>query len=231
MKGSNKQPKKSTNNAKSDDLITRTITRDEYHKLFSKKPAKALKIAIEERKFQLEQYWRKITYYWALLGAIFIGFFSLQSSRIGKVELYSVLISAIGLIISFAWHLINRSGAYWHSNWDAHVHELERDEIGPLHRTRRKSSSLSFENIALPYRTSSTKLNNIVSLYVCFLWLFLFLYTLRGLFLSDVPYRVSSGLSLAVITFVFILLLFLGSKHRHPEKIEFEIEGQTLDSQ
>ena len=114
-------------------------TREEYSELFPDKKT-ALDVAREERKFQIELYWRKITYYWALLAAIFIGFFSLPDSDLAEVKLYSVVVSALGLIISIAWYFMNRSAAYWHYNWDAHVHELEEHEVGPLHRTRLENS-------------------------------------------------------------------------------------------
>lgn len=57
------------------------ITREQqYFELFDKCPDKALQIAVENRRFEIELYWKRATYFWTLLAAVFVGFFAMQSS-------------------------------------------------------------------------------------------------------------------------------------------------------
>ena len=87
--------------------------------------------------------------------------------------------------------------------------------------------ALALKDIALPYRTSSTKLNNIVSLYVCILWLFLFAYTLFDLFKTRKLSPILFGFFLACTTFYFISALIRGSKAGRLSP-KFKIEEETL---
>ena len=49
---------------------------------------KALQVAIENRRFEIELYWKRATYYWALIAAVFIGYFTLQGKPFHYRTLY-----------------------------------------------------------------------------------------------------------------------------------------------
>jgi lipopolysaccharide export LptBFGC system permease protein LptF len=82
----------------------------------------ALKQALDIRKFEIELYWKRATYFWSLIAAAFAGYFALSNS---KEQLLPLLISCIGLVLSVGWFQVNRGSKYWQSNWERHVDCLE----------------------------------------------------------------------------------------------------------
>jgi|SRR5438270_1430938 len=74
----------------------------------------ALKYALDIRKFEIDLYWKRATYFWALIAASFAGYFALQSTESAKRNAFSIfIVSCIGLVLSFAWYLVNRGSKYW----------------------------------------------------------------------------------------------------------------------
>lgn len=95
--------------------------------------AEALKHALDIRKFEIEMYWKRATYFWTLITATFAGYFALLSSH--QIPGLILLVNCIGLVLSIGWYLVNRGSKYWHSNWERHVDILEDEIIGPLYKT------------------------------------------------------------------------------------------------
>ncbi len=89
----------------------------------------ALEHAIDIRRFEIELYWKRATYFWTLIAAAFAGYFLLKAH--GKDEEMR-LASAIGLVLSTGWYLVNRGSKYWQENWERHVDLLEDEFMGPL---------------------------------------------------------------------------------------------------
>jgi lipopolysaccharide export LptBFGC system permease protein LptF len=88
----------------------------EYENLFRNKSndakakeqtEKALKYAIETRKFEIELYWKRASYFWTFIAAIFAGYLLKGSES----EL-SFLIACVGLVFSFAWFLANKGSKF-----------------------------------------------------------------------------------------------------------------------
>ena len=118
-------------------------TNEAYLKKFSPNlREKAFQVAIENRRFEIELYWKRATYFWTLIAAVFIGYFVLQGQESKSSQFASFIISCIGLMFSLAWHLMSRSSAYWHANWDAHVHQLEDELVGPLQKATHRGRCL-----------------------------------------------------------------------------------------
>ena len=83
-----------------------------YNELFSTaaKDAPELKEVLDKaldiRKFEIDLYWRRATYFWAFIAATFAGYFAIFSadklSEVAKQEELFIL-SCIGLVFSFGW--------------------------------------------------------------------------------------------------------------------------------
>lgn len=95
--------------------------RDDYMSVFSGSPsdrqlrAEALKCALDIRKFEIELYWKRATYFWTLIAASFAGYFSLASLKTPGPGLV-FLVSCIGLLLSIGWYLANRGSKFWQEN-------------------------------------------------------------------------------------------------------------------
>jgi lipopolysaccharide export LptBFGC system permease protein LptF len=76
------------------------ISLEEYFEYFPEsRRAEALKTAHDIRKFEIELYWKRATYFWTFIAAAFAGYFALQKEG----DPVSVLVvSYLGFIFSLA---------------------------------------------------------------------------------------------------------------------------------
>ncbi|WHI46604.1 hypothetical protein ACJJIE_03930 [Microbulbifer sp. TRSA001] len=206
------------------------ITSDEYNKHFpQEKREKALRQALDIRKFEVELYWKRATYFWTFIGAIFAGYIAIQVSKSGLKQDLSVILSCLGFVFSVAWFCVNRGSKHWQENWEKHVDLLEDDVMGPLYKvvlTRSETKSWKYLFLTSPHRSwkdwlykgqhlisgptkfSVSKINQIISLYVALIWLVLIKYALPEFnFSSDFnPLYVTVVSISAIASLLFIIL-------------------------
>jgi hypothetical protein len=169
----------------------------------------ALEHALDIRKFEIDLYWKRASYFWGLIAASFAGYFLLQNAEPCKRNHSSVfIISCIGFMLSFAWYLVNRGSKYWQQNWERHVDVLAETIIGPLYRTTLSKGAWWFifkPHEAFPFSVS--RVNQIVSLFVTVLWAGLALRAFpswpRAWLTGITPYWV---MALFTVTFAILLL-------------------------
>jgi len=102
----------------------------------SKKAERALDLALDIRKYEINLYWQRAAYFWALIASAFAGYFAILSSEhLQNKEYLAFIISLIGLIFSWAWFLVNQGSKFWQENWENHVDMLEDEFVGPLYKT------------------------------------------------------------------------------------------------
>ena len=179
-------------------MPTTDISQEEYEKKFSplEKKEKALEHALDIRKFEIELYWKRATYFWTFIGATFAGYVAVQASNAASKQDLSVILSCLGFVFSIAWLCVNRGSKQWQENWENHVDSLEDDVTGPLYKvvlTRRETKSWKtlikerkkedwkekgVHIITGPSPLSVSKINQIISLYISALWICLLFYSL-----------------------------------------------------
>jgi hypothetical protein len=120
-----------------------------------------LKIAVDVRKFEIENFWRRSLFFWGFIVASYAGY--AQS----KTVLTSSVITHFGFLASFSWYLVNRGSKYWQENWEKKVENLERGLN--LFRTKEKVES----HILGAGNFSVTKITTFLSLAVSLSWLVL----------------------------------------------------------
>jgi uncharacterized membrane protein (DUF485 family) len=123
--------------------------------------------AWDARKFEIELYWKRATYFWAFNATTFVGYFALIRSeaylaadRFNHAEVYFVV--CIGLVLSVAWFLTNMGSKTWQRHWESHVDLLEDSVTGPLYKTVFTTKTFSV-----------TKINELVSLVFVGTWILL----------------------------------------------------------
>jgi hypothetical protein len=157
------------------------ISQEQYKSAFRdvSKRKLALEHALDIRKFEIELYWKRATYFWTFIGATFAGYGAVQvasgGSESAKTDL-SVILSCLGFVLSFAWFCANKGSKQWQENWENHVDMLEDGEVGPLYKIvlkRQKETGFWWlvERINGPAPYSVSKVNQIISLFVTVLWL------------------------------------------------------------
>ena len=164
------------------------MTSDDYKKVFSLlEPSnsdvkKALEVALDTRKFEIDLYWKRAAYFWTFLAITLAGYFTvLTAKEISYNEKGEalVIISCLGVVFSVAWYFVNRASKFWQENWEKHVDMLENSVIGPLYKTVLCDADLHFIKLWGPYPFSVSKLNQILSLFVVVLFFVLAVSTLH----------------------------------------------------
>jgi len=85
----------------------------------------ALRLAHDVRKFEIELYWKRATYFWAFQLIAFAALGLLFKD--GKVEYLGLLLipASLGVITAHAGYLTALGSKFWQENWEAHVDLLE----------------------------------------------------------------------------------------------------------
>jgi len=166
------------------ETTTESISPEKYKEAFSGKEKQALEQALDIRKFEIELYWKRATYFWTFIGATMAGFLAIQASTAPNKQDLSVILACLGIVFSFGWVCVNRGSKFWQENWEKHVDVLEDSVTGPLYKivmSRNKIDKYSEKAIHIitgPSSISVSKVNQIISFYVFILWLCLLVYSL-----------------------------------------------------
>jgi len=134
----------------------------------------ALEQARDARKFEIDMYWKRATYFWAFIAAAFLGYASFFNATPSH-GFAAFLMSMVGLVFTYAWHLVNRGSKFWQENWENHVELLEDAVTGPLFKTiaERPASSggPTWEDRRIgPRAISVSKVNAVVSVFMIWIW-------------------------------------------------------------
>src|SRR5690606_13259251 len=117
--------------------LTRVSDEQEFYSRFSgtsadsnDKLTKAFEKAWDARKFEIDNYWKRTTYFWAFQVTSFAAYLAILNSDSYKLTpsknpslLYCSI--AFGFITSLAWALINIGSKFWQRHWEKHIDMLE----------------------------------------------------------------------------------------------------------
>jgi len=179
--------------------MVKEIGPDDYDTYFGKgtkdknilKQKRALKYALDIRKFEINLYWKRATYFWAFIAASFVAYSALQQTKNAENSYLSFIVSCLGLVFSFAWFFVNKGSKQWQENWENHVDLLEDEIIGQLYKvvlSRPNPNNIKDKIKQLvigPAPYSVSKINQIVSLFVIAIWAILFFYAIPPILWVD----------------------------------------------
>ncbi|RWX46669.1 hypothetical protein H206_01936 [Candidatus Electrothrix aarhusensis] len=194
------------------------MDKKEYYKKFREPSAKenkngvkeaesragrALDYALDIRKFEIDLYWKRATYFWAFIAASFAGYALTYKNAATHEPWLTLLFSSLGLVFSFTWYLVNRGSKFWQNNWERHVDLLEDITIGPLYKI--VASNREGNPLTSAGRYSVTKLNQILSVFVTLIWALLFLKSIGPIDLNSKIDIFKIVLFILTVTALFIL--------------------------
>jgi hypothetical protein len=183
----------------------------------AEKRRRALEHALDIRKFEIEQYWKRAAYFWTFIAATLAAYGAIESGKeVPNREHLSAVVGALGIVFSFGWYCVNSGSKRWQENWENHVDMLEDDVVGPLYKTvvgrppisgSTASVRMRFKHVLTgPNAFSVTKINQIVSLFVTVLWMPMIYKAVGPIkFGASVDLFSTVVLSLALLTCVLIL--------------------------
>lgn len=112
---------------------------------------KAYDMAADIRKFEIELFWKRATFFWAFITAIYVAYFQVLTqihyNEHGYISL--VVLAALGLFFCVSWLLSSKGSKHWQENWEEHLNILEEDVTGPLYKTYLAEKSYSLSKIAI----------------------------------------------------------------------------------
>lgn len=148
-------------------IMTEISDVNEYeHRFLRCNIREALDIALDCRKFEIELYWKRANYFVIIIGAIFIGYYTVKS------DLYRQILSCLGYAVSFGWICLNRGSKFWQENWESNIKylcEINGTPIFNLVRYGERKPYLLMKS----YPYSVSRLNLLVSIGVWLCWLLL----------------------------------------------------------
>lgn len=180
--------------------------KSEEDKKFPKKDVveKLCDIALETRRFEIELYWKRTTYYWAFIAAGLAAYGLVYTKKCPTTETYLImmLLALCGLVFSVGWFLANKGSKYWQENWEAHMGLLVTEHYGPIFKYLHYPSHKGLLQ-GTPYSVS--KINQVISGFVGVVWGLLFIYPCYEFFCSD-----DSTIALIIVAFLIALgVLFI----------------------
>ena len=193
---------------------------EQYNQDFSKKKSfiqietvreKALLHALDIRKFEIDLYWKRATYFWAFIAATFAGYVAMKTSTNKPPIETFVLIECLGLGFSVSWYFVNRGSKFWQNNWERHVDMLEDEIIGPLYKTAIDIRTCYFRRLHKEYPFSVSRINQMLSLYIVSVWIFLIAQSVSETYDLNQPFKgFNSILTVAATITFFVCMMIFG---------------------
>lgn len=154
--------------------------REDYISLFDRykeNKQEVFKQILDIRKFEIELYWKRTSFFWTIIGSIIAGYFLAFSKLDNSLNSLKILfsLSNLGLIFSIGWYFVNRGSKFWQVNWEKHMDAIEDDIIGPLYKTTINKeyygSRKQFLKLVSPFPFSVSKINQVLNLVLIGFWL------------------------------------------------------------
>ncbi|MGD7023055.1 hypothetical protein ACQCVK_10695 [Rossellomorea vietnamensis] len=210
---------------------------EQYQRNFSNKKIReeALKQALDIRKFEIELYWKRATYFWTFLAATFAGYFLVHRMD-SPPQLLIFIVCNLGFMFSLSWFLVNKGSKFWQNNWERHVDRLEDTEMGPLYKTVIMKEGLRKWSATEEYPFSVSKINQLLSLYITVLWLVLLINSLSELMeFSIIKGSISVNLRLLplaiTITTIYFIYKFIKKGVSKIDTREEKVDIKTRESE
>ncbi|WP_323640870.1 hypothetical protein [Pectobacterium polonicum] len=190
---------------------------------------KAFKQVSDIRKFEIELYWKRATYFWTLISVSFIGYFSMVSSSSSTYKFsFSLVISLVGLVLAIAWFLANKGSKFWQENWENHMDLLEDEITGPLYKTvllrynhnKIEEIGVCERYITGPQEYSVSKINQWVGFFIILIWIGLVSFSFyKTMFPIDKVSVTEIVIHVLIVLFSVCMIAFMSSKSKRHKEI------------
>lgn len=167
------QPVSFDDESNRDFHLTEKNLKREFEKLNSDNKltsTEIFKIIVDTRKFEIENFWKRATFFWGTLSILFAAYYGI------KIESkFLAMLSLVGFVFSIVFSLSLRGSKYWQESWEylcsmyeeqlnirlfrwKAINTIEEDKIGDL-------------ELLKPRKISVSKLVMILSDFLSLIWL------------------------------------------------------------
>lgn len=192
------------------------------------KTTKALALALDIRKFEIELYWKRATYFWVFTGAALAAYLTaLTGSDLQSRSQALLLTSCIGLVFAVAWYFVNRASKFWQLNWEVHVDLLENDVNGPAYKTVLIDPA-PWWKLHGPYPFSVSKINQILSLFVVAVFALLLINTLNEHYTLSTELALFPTACVSITLICLMLLVWLGRVGKPKTNVSMQLRETII---
>lgn len=85
-------------------------------------PADELKIALDNRAFEIQLFWQRSNYFLVLMSALGIATFSVKNTAFAPV------VSGFAALCSYLWFRVNAGSKFWQESWEVEVNRLAKEQ-------------------------------------------------------------------------------------------------------
>lgn len=163
---------------------------------------KALEVAVDNRKFEIDLLWRRSLVFWGFVAAL--------SVSIGSVRTISpnltIIMSAMGALFSFIWSLVNRASKSWQESWETkakRIFESLYDNPDMYKRLKEENQEKVFP-LLRPAEFSLSRLLMALSDYSVFFWIGLTAYLVSNKWIPPTSVKENA----AILTFLSFTVLY-----------------------
>lgn len=176
------------------------------YRLRELKPYDKKLTAHENRRFEIDLFWKRSAFYWGFVVASLVALGALGEHS----TTYTYIISCLGFMSSLAWTLANRGSRYWFEYWEGQV---RGDFLGAEDYEQLDEAFPSKGKWPLCYvkRYSVTRLAIVLSDYVTILWLFILGWRTYGIVQECYERKYCALVNLALLFLLVITLVFAAS--------------------
>jgi uncharacterized membrane protein len=127
---------------------------------------------LDIRKFEIELYWKRATYFWAFIVVAFTAYgLTIDKPNAAK---FQFLATCVGLLFSIAFYMVNKASKFWQENWETHTDFSETKVIGPLYKiTTPIRPKKDIMNPKANFSASVSRINIYISFVLIIIWSFL----------------------------------------------------------
>lgn len=175
------------------------------------------KIIVDTRKFEIENFWKRATFFWGTISILFAAYYSF------KIETkYLSLLSLVGTVFSLVFSLSLRGSKYWQESWE-HLSANYENQLNKIKLFRWEAIKIIDEEnlneieLLKPRRISVSKLVMILGDFLFLIWLGLllkdaiFLYQTNEIF-NNYKFTKFGCYFLAITIFIFLyIFIFVGN--------------------
>lgn len=201
--------------------------KDRIDSLDYKKIEKAFELAHDVRKFEIDLFWTRGTYFWAFILASFTAYFVAFNKILGDKSLtlctlikfpplskiILLIFSCMCFIFCFSWVLINKGSKFWQKNWEAHIDVMEDIFSGKLYKTILNTETNEFCDCPLDkkaYDYSVTRITTVTSIILMVITAAISIFHFVLLILAWLKYLLLKNFLFEVMAFFLgFLILFL----------------------
>lgn len=174
--------------------------------------AERYKLMIAARNFHYDNFSKWMTYFYVAIGAVFIGYYSIDYQKHKFAETFSVLLPVVGYIVSLLWYWSCKGYYFWNINFITLVNHYEEDllKLRPQERVyfvfANKENQNNYFNPISGANISTSKIAILFSFIITIVWAVLLIFEIPRLF----DFRISGFVDiLGAITLSIIITILI----------------------